>query len=70
MTTEAKLKKLVGNAAVTRADRDDDIKVWHVDLSEELNETIDIEAKSEKEARAKVLEHLIEREARSEEVTS
>ena len=52
------IKRAVEKAtAFEHTERDDDLKIWTVDLPG-LNRSVDVEATTEDEARAKVLEHL------------
>ena len=57
-----KLQAAVDNASVEKRDRDDDLRVYTVDLADELGETFDVEARTPAEARKKLLAFLAERD--------
>lgn len=57
--TKLELEKIVEKAEVTKLERDDDIKIYHVETSEAVGVNVDVEAKSEKEARSKALDYLL-----------
>lgn len=59
----SEIKRLVEQAEVTKHEkRDDGLQIWTVDLTKTQNRSIDIEAKSEADAREKVIDYLSETE--------